>query len=70
MGQITTEGSSSPESPNIVTLHLQSIDPNLMYCYSVTASNVSYTVIVMGMIGEWGCCVVLLTRVFVSSYMT
>ena len=48
----TLEGSSTLESPNIVTLQLQSIDPNRMYCYNVTASNVSYTVIVMGRIGE------------------
>ena len=49
MGQ-SLEASSTPESPNIVTLKLQSIDSNQLYCYNVTASNISYTVIVMGRI--------------------
>ena len=48
----TLEGSSTRESPNIVTLKLQSIDSNQRYCYNVTASNGSYTVIVMGSIGK------------------
>ena len=48
----TLEGSSTQESPNIVTLKLQSIDSNQMYCYNVTASNGSYTIIVMGSIGK------------------
>ena len=51
MGQ-SLEASSSPESPNIVTLNLQSIDSNQPYCYNITTSNVSYTVIVMGRIGK------------------
>ena len=46
------EASSTPESPNIVTLNLRSIDSNQPYCYNVTASNISYTVIVMGRIGK------------------
>ena len=55
MGQIESlEASSTPESPNVVTLNLQSIDSNQPYCYNVTASNVSYTVIIMGRIlGEY-----------------
>ena len=46
------EGSSTQESPNIVTLKLQSIDSNQRYCYNATASNGSDTIIVMGSIGE------------------
>ena len=51
IGQIlVSEASSTPESPNIVTLNLQSIDSNQLYCYNVTASNVLYTIIIMGRI--------------------
>lgn len=50
--QQTLNGSSTEQSPNIVTLKLHSIDSNQVYCYNVTASNASYTVIVMGRIGE------------------
>ena len=57
MGQ-SLEASSTLDSPNTVILTLQSIEPNQMYCYNVTASGVSYTVIVMGMIGAYRCCLI------------
>ena len=47
---LVSEASTTPKSPNIVTLNLQSIDSKQSYCYNVTASNVSYTVIVVGRI--------------------
>ena len=52
-----TLGSSTPiESPNIVTLHLQLSDPNQMYCYNITASSVSGTIVITGRIGTYGYC--------------
>ena len=42
----TAQGSSSPEEPNIIRVELDLSDPAAMYCYTVSASNDTFTAVV------------------------